>query len=260
MLLLPTQHGLESGHEIDAVELTSSRDAVEEGSEPIREAGEQSLVGEIGPIAGLEPPREADSVAECRSLAPPGQSVEAELAHAIQQRGIDRVRRRVRQWIVAQHQGAETLLATRQNRLFPRIPGHDIRVLDMGGENGLDLRSCEWRRQEDPRIAGIAVELGDGQKFLNGQRICRIQDRARSAGQPERARFRAAALCHPIGIGESHDPARLSSGGPFGGGSELPPPYSRLLLRALKGPSIEREPCRKPAGGTRLVQELEAEP
>src|SRR2546423_17854 len=80
-------------------------------------------VGETGQFAGSNPPREADSVAECRSLAPPGQSVEAELAHSIQQRGMDRIRRRVRQWIVAQHQGAETLLPTRQNRLLPRIPG-----------------------------------------------------------------------------------------------------------------------------------------
>ncbi len=170
----------------------------------------------------------------------------------------DRLARRIGEPLVAQHQLAEPELPPRQDGALARIPGDGVAPLEAIGERRLDLGQGQRRREEDPRLALVAVEIGDGEEIRRrpADRSPAGWRRARCSGGTGRRRPAGAARCGRDRPAPARGPHREVAAPRRR--ADAAAPVARLLAHAgARGRDRRRgRACRRP----RPREQLEAQP
>src|SRR5262249_40404918 len=102
----------------------------------------------------------------------------------------------------------ESSLTAREYGLLAGVPGDELVLLDMVGEDGPEMRLIEWGGEEDARRGIAGVQRRHGQIVLPGQRVGFRQAGAAAGGPAELPARAGTALRNAIGIGERHQLAR----------------------------------------------------
>ena len=89
--------------------------------------------------------------------------------------------------VIPQNQAAEPPAPPSQHSLLAPVPGHHALCLDLSGKHVFERRLRNRRRQEDARLASIAVELGRDEIIGRRQRIVLSEKGAAAVAEPELA-------------------------------------------------------------------------
>ena len=137
----------------------------------------------------------------------PRERFHAGAPHRTEQRVGDRLLRHIAQRSLAQHEGTAPLALDGAHGLARRVPRHLAFGHHRGPECGAHRRLVERRRQPDPALGGVAIEVGDREEVGARERVRPFEPRAAPVAQQEARGLSVASHGDAVRIREGDESA-----------------------------------------------------